>query len=123
MYLPPAEDQLTEGCELLLMIILIFTLIHGYWNHGNRRTTPFALLALLPLAFALPLLFTLAKFEALDSEAPRHQKLFADNTLQITACGLMLFQAAIPFPVRVSQSGQYTDFLIDHARPFVHDVL
>ena len=121
MYLPAAEDQLTEGCELLLMIILIFTLIHGYWNHGNRRTTPFALLAL--LLFVLPLLFTFQKFVVLDRFAPRSQKLFADNPLQITACGLMLFQAAIPFPVRFSQSGQYTDFLIDHARPFVHDVL
>lgn len=94
-----------EGCNLLLLIILSFTLIHGYWYQANRRTTPFALLAL--LLFVLPLLFTFQKFVVLDRFAPRSQKLFADNPEQIAAFGLSL-QAAIPFPVCFPQAGQYT---------------
>ena len=77
-----------DGCVLLLLIILVFALIRGYWYQANRRTTPFALLAL--LLFVLPLLFTFQKFVALDRFAPRSQKLFADNPEQITAIGLII---------------------------------
>jgi len=57
----------------------VFTLIHGYWYQGNRRATPFALLAL--LLFTLPLLFAFQKFVVLERFAPRQNQLFADSPL------------------------------------------
>lgn len=56
-----------------------FTLIPGYCNYENRGQTPLLLDALLPFVFALPLLFTLLKFVAFVTAAPRSQKLFAAN--------------------------------------------
>ena len=108
-----------DGCILLLLMILNFTFIHGYLNQGNRGTTPFALVALLPV-FVLPLLFTFQKFVVDVSDAPRSQKFVADNQLQ-NAAGSPLFQAAIPLPVRFAQTGQYTKFLVNHSSPLVHD--
>ena len=59
-----------------------FTLIHGYWYQGNRRTTPLTLVALLLLlVFALPLLLQFRKFVVEPRFAPRSQKLFADSPM------------------------------------------
>ena len=68
-----------DGCALLLLIIPASPSRSGYSYQENRRTTPFAFVAL--LLFVLPLLFTFQKFVALERFAPRSQKFVADNPL------------------------------------------
>ena len=78
MYLPASLPNAGRLCSPSLDNT-DFTLIRGYSYQENRRTTPFAFVAL--LLFVLPLLFTFQKFVALERFAPRSQKFVADNPL------------------------------------------